>query len=219
MSVEELIAKEEVLLSEWEEDCPGMVKDGLVDAEFYLNSKYKILFLLKEVNGGKDWDLRGFLRAGGRKQTWNNVARWTKGINNIEKEISWKELEDISDNERIELLRYIAVVNLKKTSGSHTSIAEEINTAAKRNANRLKDQISLYAPNIIICGGTEGQYFGEIAGYKPEWKCTSRGIWYVVEDEKRIVISYSHPEARVKDCLLYYGIVDAVREILHKELH
>ena len=92
MRVEELIAKEEALLSEWEEYCPGMVKDGLVDAEFYLNSKYKILFLLKEVNGGKDWDLRGFLRAGGRKQTWNNVARWTKGINNIEKEISWKDL-------------------------------------------------------------------------------------------------------------------------------
>lgn len=217
MNVEELMAKEEVLLSEWEDDCPGMVKDGLVDAQLYIESKYQILFLLKEVNGGKDWDLREFLKGGGRKQTWNNVARWIKGINNIEKEISWKELEDISDDERTELLKCVAVVNLKKTSGFHTAIAEEINAAAKRNAKRLKNQINLYAPSIIICGGTEGQYFREIAEYKPEWKCTSRGIWYVVEEEKRIVISYSHPEARVKDCLLYYGIVDAVREILHKE--
>ena len=27
------------------------------------------------------------------------------------------------------------------------------------------------------------------------------------------VIRYAHPEARVADCLLYYGVVDAVREI------
>ena len=34
---------------------------------FYWKSGIKILFLLKEVNGGEDWDLREFLREGGRK--------------------------------------------------------------------------------------------------------------------------------------------------------
>ena len=43
---------------------------------------------------------------------------------------------------------------------------------------------------------------------------TSRGIWYV-RDEEKIIISYSHPEARTKDCLLYYGLVDAVKEIVN----
>lgn len=33
---------------------------------------------MKEVNGGKDWDLRKFLYDGGRSQTWDNIARWTQ---------------------------------------------------------------------------------------------------------------------------------------------
>ena len=45
---------------------------------------------------------------------------------------------------------------------------------------------------------------------------TTRGIWYFREASGRIVISYAHPEARVKDCLLYYGLVDAVREVMQK---
>ena len=36
------------------------------------------------VNGGEDWDLREFLREGGRKQTWDNVTRWVIGINHLE---------------------------------------------------------------------------------------------------------------------------------------
>ena len=46
---------------------------------------------------------------------------------------------------------------------------------------------------------------------------TSRGIWYFV-DNGMVVISFTHPEARVKDCFLHYALVDAVREInIHHE--
>lgn len=45
-----------------------------------------------------------------------------------------------------------------------------------------------------------------------DWKVTSRGIWYFVDNGK-VVISFAHPEARVKDCFLHYALVDAVREI------
>ncbi len=38
----------------------------------------------------------------------------------------------------------------------------------------------------------------------------------MTEPTGRVIIDYSHPEARVKDCQLYYGLVDAVREILGK---
>ena len=66
-----------------------------------------------------------------------------------------------------------------------------------------------------ICGGTSGNYFNNITEYSnPVWKQTKHGIWYVVEPTGRIIVEYSHPEARVKDCLLYYGLVDAVREII-----
>ena len=43
-------------------------------------------------------------------------------------------------------------------------------------------------------------------------KMTKRGIWYFI-DNGTVVISFSHPEARVKDNFLFYALLDAVREI------
>ena len=87
MSIREL---EEKLFDEWQEkekleynieNKKIFVRDGLVDEESYFKAPVKILYLLKEVNGGdKDWDLREFIRGGGQAYTWNNITRWTKGI-------------------------------------------------------------------------------------------------------------------------------------------
>jgi hypothetical protein len=62
-NTEELLMCENELLDRWVNNCPGLIRDGVVNPEQYLNSKIKILYLLKEVNGGSDWDLRDFLRA------------------------------------------------------------------------------------------------------------------------------------------------------------
>lgn len=207
--------EENDFLNTWALQAPGFIRDGVVDHEVYWKSKNKVLFLLKEVNGGKDWDLREFLHEGGRKQTWDNVTRWIIGINNLDRDITWEEIESISEEQRQEALRQIAVVNVKKVSGGHTSVKEQIANAAENNSEMLRHQIDMYEPDIIICGGTDGSYFNNISEYdNPNWKQTKRGIWYVIEPSGRIIISYSHPEARVKDCLLYYGLVDAVRDIL-----
>jgi len=45
------------------------------------------------------------------------------------------------------------------------------------------------------------------------WRQTSRGIWYHRLDSGAVVVSYAHPEARVADSLVFYGMVDAVSEI------
>ena len=42
---------------------------------------------------------------------------------------------------------------------------------------------------------------------------TARGIWYHEYQKNKYIIQYSHPEARVADCLLYYGLLDAINEI------
>ena len=211
---EELLKKENQLLDECSENCPGMIRDGLVNPERYIKSKIRILYLLKEVNGGADWDLREFLRKGGRKQTWDNIARWTKGINHIPKEIHWSELENITEEERKEILQQICSVNVKKTSGSHTADEKSVRDATARDADFLRKQIELYEPDIIICCGTEWNYWHEIMKISPDWKQSSRGIWYFVEESGRIVVTYSHLAARIKDCLMYYGLVDCVTEIL-----
>lgn len=215
MEVDSKIQAENDFLNKWAASAPGFIRDGIVNHEKYWSSKVKILFLLKEVNGGKDWDLREFLREGGRKQTWDNVTRWIIGINNLDRDIPWEEIDSINEAQRKEALHQIAVVNVKKVSGGHTSVKEQITNAAETNSEMLRQQIDMYEPDIIICGGTDGSYFNNITEYNnPSWKRTKHGIWYVIEPSGRIIISYSHPEARVKDCLLYYGLVDAVREIL-----
>ena len=49
-----------------------------------------------------------------------------------------------------------------------------------------------------------------------DWKMTNweAGISEMV---KSVVISFSHPEARVKDAYLFYALTDAVKEIMRCE--
>ena len=190
-----------------------IITDGIVDENQFLNSKFKIVFLLKEVNGGKDWDLREFLYNGGRSQTWDNIARWTEGILNLEKDMRWSDLEQKNQERRNKYLKKICAVNLKKTPGKHTSNNININFEANQNTEILRRQLKLYDADIIICCGTGAQYLKYIYdGIDETWKITSRGISYL--DNGKIIISFSHPAARTKDCFLYYALIDAIREIL-----
>ena len=54
---------ENELFDQWRDSRSDLVRDGVVDGKTYLESKRKIMLLMKEVNdpkGGK-WDLRRFL--------------------------------------------------------------------------------------------------------------------------------------------------------------
>lgn len=216
--MDDLITREEVFLNEWASQCEGFVRDGIVNINEYSKSKRKILFLLKEVNGGKDWDLRDFLHQGGRQYTWNNVVRWVKGIENLEKNYIWSEIAEVNDEERKAILQHICAVNLKKTSGTHTADAKKISLSTKENAVRLKQQIDMYSPDLIICCGTGWDYYRYVLQEKRGWEKTSRGIQYLRENNGRIVIDYHHPEVRVMPCIAYYGLIDAIKEILFSDL-
>lgn len=114
MSIKE---REELLFQKLREKDPDIVADGVICEQLFLNARYKIVYILKEVNGGKSWDLRDFVYEGGRPQTWDNIARWTEGILSWEKEFPWSEMEMDNEQRRLGELKKIAAVNLKKTSG------------------------------------------------------------------------------------------------------
>ena len=46
--------KENAFIDDWAAKVPGFIRDGIVNHEYYWNSKIKLLFLLKEVNGGEN---------------------------------------------------------------------------------------------------------------------------------------------------------------------
>lgn len=214
MSIKE---QEQRLFSEWRETRPSLVTDGVVNESAYAASSRKLLFVLKEVNAGKGgWDLCEYVSNGGRSATWDNVTRWVEGIRNLKKDMPWTELESVDDERRRAALRTIAVMNIKKTPGGHTANPEEIATAVETDRQFLLRQYELYQPDLTICCGT-AENFKALNAFssEPKWKCTRRGIWFHSPAADKFVISYSHPMARCAPPILYYGLIDAVREILN----
>lgn len=112
--------REDRLFEAWPSRQESFVRDGIVDADEYARSRVKLLFVLKEVNdlGGGGWDLREFLRDGGRGQTWNTVTRWVEGIEQLPCTVPWSELSTVDNNRRKRVLRKVAAVNLKKEPGA-----------------------------------------------------------------------------------------------------
>lgn len=211
-----MLNKEELLFAEWRKGIDNFAKDGVVNSKLYLKSKYKILFILKETNGTEDdFDLRKYLASGARPQTWSNITRWVMGINDYN--LKWSKLSDINQKLRIKHLSSIAAINMKKMPGGHTTNTGEFWDFIVKDKIYIKRQINIYKADIIIlCGSIVADAFRFIhdGALDNKWQETSRGISFVEYTEGKFAIAYAHPEARVQDCLLHYGIIDAVKEIL-----
>ena len=209
--------KEQALFSKWQQNRPGFVFDGLVCEEDYSNSLLKIAIILKEVNSDESgWDLRKYLYEKGRRATWGNVTRWVYGIRNLDRDIPWSELDPLCNHDSIvTILRSICAINLKKSGGSHTANHSSLKSVAYEDRDYIKEQFAIYSPDLTICGGTvTAGLFKDVSGHsKFKWKHTTRGIGYYEWAPKKYVISYSHPEARIQESLLVYGLIDAVKEL------
>ncbi len=210
--------QEEALFKQWKGDA-NWVKDGVVSPEIFASSKLKVLYILKEANGGKEkkWtggDLRAFLNHAERWQTWNTVARWQYAISNIKNEIEWKKIDYISKSTRKKLLQGIAVINLKKVPGNRQSSMKEIEAFAQKDIDFIKLQISIYKPNIVICGGT-GNIVKKlnILGTFTKWEKSKKGVEYININDTTI-ISYVHPGVRASKHKLFWDVVYTFREIL-----
>jgi hypothetical protein len=220
--VEDVFNQETQLFYDWRKSTPNLSEDGIIDPESYLNTEVKILFLLKEVNSKDGFNLREYVREGGRTQTWDNIARWTCGIHNWKKDFNWDEIEPINIKTRKEWLRFIGVMNIKKTPGGHTSNAKSLWEDSSKDKEFLDRQFKLYYNNpqlkpdfIIACGTQTSNFFHTLIPFAQDklWMHTTRGVQYYEYEKGKFFIKYAHPEARVADNLLYYGLIDAVKEL------
>lgn len=50
------------------------------------------------------------------------------------------------------------------------------------------------------------------------WETTTRGVRWFMREANKYVVAFAHPEARVDDSLLVYGLLDAIREIIQSSL-
>lgn len=206
-------SKENELFERWQRSKKYVkfAKDGIIDHKQWAFEKYKILYVLKEVNSDKDnFDLRDFLKFGSSStywKTWNNIARWTKAIFE-----GGDYLRNISKEEKTKWLSRIAAINLKKVGGKSKADDAEIREYAINDSKELGEQIGLYNPDIIICCGRGNgknadllyENVFQVDGKKSKlsaWQPPIEGYNYFYvqldDDEKKIpVVSFYHPQMR-----------------------
>jgi len=211
--------QEEALFAQWKGQNKNWVKDGAVNPESFINSNPKVLYILKEANGGKekDWkggDLREYLnKYADRWQTWNTVARWQYAIAHLKEEIVWNSVDRISKSIRKTLLKNAVVINLKKVPGDQQSNMKEIKAFAQKDSEFIKAQISIYKPNIVICGGT-GDIVKELGllGSFFKWEKSSRGIEFCAINNITI-LNCKHPGVRISKKKIFWDVVHTLREV------
>ncbi len=215
-----LAIQEAELFRRWRVHRGNIVPDGLVNESAYVNSKPRILILLKEANAGEGegLDIREFLQQGSIGATWNSVARWVSAIRQLPRDVRWDEIREQTERSRTNALHTIAAMNVKKCPGCAVADNERVLAIAREDKDFLAEQFRIYGPELVICCGhpTTG-CLDEMLSPGPhiKWLTTTRGVEYREFGTHGVAISYMHPQQRlVPRNFLHYMLLDAIREIL-----
>lgn len=195
------------LFDEWKKrhHFDAFIRDGIVDEKNY--EEPHILFVLRDMNCQTECDLCAELRNNGSGwKTWSNVGRWTKALLDGSEEYP----RDMSVANRVEQLKKISVMNLKKEGGiSRASGSELLNSVQEQSAYIYKE-ISMCNPSIVICCGLPMKgcisnadlLWNYVFSERTEWdKFSSTSLshnwWYyraTINDKEVPVISFCHPQ-------------------------
>jgi hypothetical protein len=207
MTILEIINKSEEIdtlvtmqMTQSEEEIKPIL-DGIIDPEKYLQSKYKILWILKEpydddTEGG--WDFKGMIKdkysifdfATGRT-TFKPIIYSSWGIlNNF---CLFDDMEDIENSpEMLDAFKSIAYINIKKTPGGTTSNNKTIQCAYEMYKNLLLKQIDYIDADIIVGGNTLGHLLKDL---NLENRMQFNKSFYYFRNNKLFIDTY-HPAQR-----------------------
>lgn len=171
------------LLEEWcEEDLKNgdcskensiFVSDGIVDPEEWGKQSKKILFITKEAYNESEpeplkkayneskplyaWDnIENVFKTKNMsgKIFWRHVYQWTEKILNPEADNSEILDENRRKKEFVDVIKKIAVINVKKMYGNKKSVDKDLEAYVARHSKHIIKQIEIINPDIIICGYT-----------------------------------------------------------------
>lgn len=195
---------EKELFSEWKSNrnYTSFLEDGIFDEETYNKQDIKILFVLKEA----DWengncDLCEYLltkTSRNQWRTWYNIVRWIIAIRT-----GGEYPRKITNDDKVENLKTIAFLNIKKVGGDSKADDSEIRKYGINDSDFIKRQIELYNPDIIICCGRgNGKILHDyILNVSGEWQtpiCNDYNYFLTKLNSKNNipVISFCHPQMR-----------------------
>lgn len=144
-------------MPEQEQPYGGFVRDGIVNLDSWKKQKVRICFVLNEAGGrigmehypeghdlAAEWNERGSF-----SKFMFKLAVWTQAIRdafNPPGTYSKAEVSKIRD----ELIRSIAVVNIKKSDGQRRSDYKLLQNFASEDYAELRRELEIVNPNVIV---------------------------------------------------------------------
>ena len=153
-------------------------------------------------------------------KTYNHVAEYVYAIKQVKNGCyefdKWLGVKNKDINQyykkRDELLREVAIVNVKKGEGKSISSHSELSEIAKRDALYLRNQILSISPSLIICGGTYFclEYIFEDCLVADKEKIVSE---IITENSKIKAIKAYHPNYRISSERKFNYIVENYKKL------
>jgi len=186
----------------------AFISDGIVDEKCY--EKPHILFILRDMNSKEERDLCEDLRTDGSGwKTWNNVARWIQAL--LDGDSNYPNR--ITKESRVQQLRRIAVMNLKKEHGGPHVDGEQLKQSVLDHKEFILEEVKLCTPELIICCGLSSVGVMGNAVLMKEYVFSYTSDWMMIEsdklnrswryyfaevDKRKIpVVEFSHPQATI----------------------
>ncbi|MEI8292027.1 MAG: hypothetical protein WCH99_21365 [Verrucomicrobiota bacterium] len=184
------------------------IYDGIANPELYLQSKQRILWILKEPydNGEKlgdaedgDWSI-----AEAMNNEPDKLSRWKvfRPICYINYGIwtgddDWNYMPELNDCEEIRNgIKKIAYINISKLPALKTTLVGRIVEAYQKHRGLILDQIRTYAPNIIFtCNPHVNLILKDLGFPEPQWMQFGTAASIKISTEQRLV-RVNHPSQR-----------------------
>ena len=215
----EYMTKREVKTLHIDHKNSVFIKDGVVCPDMWFSYDVRPLFLLKEAYGGKeDWDLiQDYLTEDQAiNKIWKRISEWTKGLlETTADHIAPYTADDLAASRfNNQYLQRIAVINIKKSDGNKTSDMDLIRAYAAFDNDKLRKQLELCDPTIIICGYTASA-LDQITGRKVREPQNDNLFYHIVlNGHDVLVLDYWHPANYYPDIMNYYGLMGIYQQSL-----
>lgn len=179
------------------------IYDGVYDADAYLNSSPRIMWVLKEpydsvLNGeatGGGWSIFNLYDQSVLRPSFQVIAYTVYGYLHS---LCWPEMGSINENLGIvDVLKQVAVINISKMPSKTVSNNAHIGHLYECWMPVLMKQFLLYDPEVMIFGNTYHHFEKYTIGKRldPIYEDTDACL-KVLEYESKILIAAYHPRQR-----------------------
>lgn len=216
------------LLEAWRQDYAArgrsFVSDGVIYHQAWdsMPEGKRILFVLGEANnkteGGcfhsDSWSLTEAVswQRFNLPSLWKRVAEWAFGIMSTSAYAIPPYVPGIIHTKYI---KCVAILNLKKQGGTGNTSQSEIEAFAMADQARIRQEIQLIDPDVIVLGGTAGTFYS-LYGLKAAADGPAEQYRYHTFENgrQRLLLSYWHPANRYPKYLNYCGLIHLYRQAL-----